>query len=66
MCLNFLEKDNDKEEEDNEVIKAILNSQKLQTNRPPSVVLEDTITDICFHPTVNNIGVASITGDVFM
>ncbi|XP_077254702.1 WD repeat-containing protein 55 homolog isoform X1 [Temnothorax americanus] len=49
-----------------EVVKAILDAKKLHRNHPPSITLEDMITDICFHPKVDTIAVASITGDVFM
>lgn len=49
-----------------EVVKAILDAKKLHRNHPPSTTLEDMITDICFHPKINTIGVASITGDIFM
>lgn len=62
--------DNDEEDSVNsdtdEVIKAILDAKKLHRNHPPSFTLEDMITDICFHPKVDTLGVASITGDVFL
>lgn len=62
--------DNDEEESGNsdtdEVVKAILDAKTLHRNHPPSITLEDMITDICFHPKVDTIGIASITGDVFM
>lgn len=58
---------NDEEDSDSdEVVKAILNAKTLHRNHPPSVTLEDMITDICFHPKMDTIAVASITGDVFM
>lgn len=56
----------DDEEDENEVVKSILNGKKLNRNHPPSIMLEDMITDICFHPKVDTVGVASITGDVFL
>ncbi|XP_072745941.1 WD repeat-containing protein 55 homolog [Anoplolepis gracilipes] len=56
----------DNSDEENEVVKAILNAKQLHKNHPPSIILEDMITDICFHPTADTIGVASITGDIFM
>ncbi|XP_012224100.1 WD repeat-containing protein 55 homolog [Linepithema humile] len=61
----LLSTDNDDEEE-NEVVKSILDGKKLNRNHPPSIILEDMITDICFHPKVDTIGVASITGDIFL
>lgn len=63
-------KDNDEEDSVNsdsdEVVKAILDAKKLHRNHPPSITLEDMITDICFHPKMDIIGVASITGDIFL
>lgn len=56
----------DNSDEENEVVKAILDAKQLYRNHPPSIILEDMITDICFHPTTDCIGVASITGDIFM
>ncbi|XP_029664389.1 WD repeat-containing protein 55 homolog [Formica exsecta] len=53
-------------DEENEVVKAILSGKDLHRNHPPTIILEDMITDICFHPTADTIGVASITGDIFM
>ncbi|XP_029174904.1 WD repeat-containing protein 55 homolog isoform X2 [Nylanderia fulva] len=56
----------DNSDEENEVVKAILDAKQLCRNHPPSIILEDMITDICFHPAADYIGVASITGDIFM
>ncbi|KAL6426158.1 hypothetical protein ACFW04_009013 [Cataglyphis niger] len=53
-------------DEENEVVKAILSGKQLCRNHPPSIILEDMITDICFHPIADTIGVASITGDIYM
>jgi len=53
-------------DEEDEVVKAIVAAKQLQRNHPPSIILEDMVTDICFHPTADTIGVASITGDIFM
>lgn len=44
----------------------IVAAKELHRNHPPSIILEDMVTDICFHPTTDTIGVASITGDIFM
>lgn len=54
------------DEENEAIFKAILDTKQLHRNHPPSIVLEDMVTDICFHPTADTIGVASITGDIFM
>ncbi|KAL0101495.1 hypothetical protein PUN28_018965 [Cardiocondyla obscurior] len=65
-----VKKDNDDEGSGNsdtdEVVNAILKGQTLHRNHPPSITLDDMITDICFHPNLDTIGVASITGDIFM
>lgn len=53
-------------DEEDKVVKAIVAAKQLQRNHPPSIILEDMVTDICFHPTADTIGVASITGDIFM
>ncbi|EGI63100.1 PREDICTED: WD repeat-containing protein 55 homolog isoform X2 [Acromyrmex echinatior] len=66
------QQNNDNDDEDSinsdadEVVQAILHAKELHRNHPPSITLEDMITDICFHPKLDTIGVASITGDVFM
>ncbi|XP_011638451.1 WD repeat-containing protein 55 homolog [Pogonomyrmex barbatus] len=62
---NNNDKDSINSDED-EIIKAILDAKTLHRNHPPTITLEDMITDICFHPTMDTIGVASITGDVFI
>ncbi|XP_032671781.1 WD repeat-containing protein 55 homolog isoform X2 [Odontomachus brunneus] len=47
-------------------LEALLEAKELHRNHPPPVTLEDMITDICFHPVADTIGVASITGDIFI
>lgn len=47
-------------------LETMLEANKLRRNHPPPVTLEDMITDISFHPVADTIGVASITGDIFM
>ncbi|EFN81169.1 WD repeat-containing protein 55 [Harpegnathos saltator] len=47
-------------------VKTVFGEKELLRNHPPPVTLEDMITDICFHPAADRIGVASITGDIFM
>ncbi|XP_076646887.1 WD repeat-containing protein 55 homolog [Halictus rubicundus] len=54
------------DEEDDEVVKAIIKSKDTQTNHPPSIEMEDHVVDICFHPNTNMIAVANIVGDVYL
>lgn len=61
-----MSQDSVNDEEEDAIVKTILDSKELHRNHPPSIILEDIITDISFHPARNMIGVASITGDVFM
>ncbi|XP_017789147.1 PREDICTED: WD repeat-containing protein 55 homolog [Habropoda laboriosa] len=56
---------NENEEED-EVIKAIIRSQNANTNHPPPITTEDHVVDICFHPSSDIIAVANIVGDVYL
>ncbi|CAL7945156.1 unnamed protein product [Xylocopa violacea] len=62
---NLTESDllNEDDEED-EVIKAIIRSKNTNTNHPPPIKTEDHIVDICFHPRTDIIAVANIVGDV--
>ncbi|XP_076767161.1 WD repeat-containing protein 55 homolog isoform X1 [Xylocopa sonorina] len=52
------------DDEEDEVIKAIIRSKNSNTNHPPPIKTEDHIVDICFHPTRDIIAVANIVGDV--
>ncbi|XP_068987952.1 WD repeat-containing protein 55 homolog [Bombus flavifrons] len=54
---------NAKKEKD-EVAKATVISQDINTNHPPPITTEDHVVDICFHPNSNMIAVANILGDV--
>lgn len=54
------------EEEEDEVIKAIRRENTKERDHPPIIKSEDHIVDISFHPHENILGVASITGDVFL
>lgn len=54
------------EDEEDEVVKAIMRSKEMHTNHPPPISTEDHIVDICFHPQRDIIAAASITGDVLV
>ncbi|KOX76824.1 WD repeat-containing protein 55 like protein [Melipona quadrifasciata] len=53
-------------EEEDEVIKAIIKSKNINTNHPPTITTEDHVVDICFHPNSNMIAVANIVGDIHL
>ncbi|XP_003396059.1 WD repeat-containing protein 55 homolog isoform X1 [Bombus terrestris] len=53
-------------EEEDEVVKAIIRSKDINTNHPPPITTEDHVVDICFHPNSNMIAVANIVGDVHL
>ncbi|XP_015599966.1 WD repeat-containing protein 55 homolog [Cephus cinctus] len=55
----------DNEEED-EVVKAILRSKELHRDHPPTISMEDPVVDVCFHPAKDLIALASMTGDVLL
>ena len=54
------------DEEEDEVVKAIIRSKDACTNHPPPITTEDHIVDICFHPNKDIIAVANIVGDVYL
>ncbi|XP_053995868.1 WD repeat-containing protein 55 homolog isoform X2 [Hylaeus anthracinus] len=54
------------DEEEDEVVKAIIRSKDAHTNHPPPITIEDHVVDICFHPNSDMIAVASIVGDVYL
>ncbi|XP_076302953.1 WD repeat-containing protein 55 homolog [Lasioglossum baleicum] len=54
------------DDEDDEVVKAMIKSKDPQTNHPPPIETEDYVVDICFHPNTNMIAVANIVGDVLL
>lgn len=56
---------NENEEED-ETVKAIIKSKELHRSHPPTIMLDDFIVDICFHPKEDYIAVANIIGDVML
>ncbi|XP_031840230.1 WD repeat-containing protein 55 homolog [Nomia melanderi] len=52
------------DEEEDEVVKAIIRSKDTQKDHPPSITTEEHIVDICFHPNSNILAAANIVGDV--
>lgn len=54
------------DEEEDEVVKAILRSREQHSDHPPDIKLEDLIIDISFHPGKDLIALASISGDVLL
>ncbi|XP_078049196.1 WD repeat-containing protein 55 homolog [Augochlora pura] len=54
------------DEEEDEVVKAIIRSKDAQKNHPPPIETEDHVVDICFHPNADMIAVADIVGDVYL
>ncbi|XP_033216117.1 WD repeat-containing protein 55 homolog [Belonocnema kinseyi] len=54
------------EDEDDEVVKAIIKSKEKHRHHPPTINLEDTAMDICFHPNRDLIALAMISGDVLL
>ncbi|XP_043466099.1 WD repeat-containing protein 55 homolog [Leptopilina heterotoma] len=54
------------DEENDEVVKAIIRSKKNHSNHPPSLILEDAVMDICFHPKRDLIVFAMVTGDILL
>ncbi|KAL7292810.1 hypothetical protein TKK_0013636 [Trichogramma kaykai] len=60
------EENENEEEEEDPVIQAIKRNHVLKTNHPKDIVVEDLISEICFHPNENYIALASISGDVLI
>ncbi|XP_012279837.1 WD repeat-containing protein 55 homolog [Orussus abietinus] len=54
------------DEEQDEVVKAIMKSKELHRDHPPVIVTEEFTVDLCFHPVDDLIALASITGDVLL
>lgn len=56
----------DTDEDDDEVVKAIKAEKNKQRDRPPNIDTEDFVVAISFHPSRNLIALATIMGDVLM
>ncbi|XP_046488094.1 WD repeat-containing protein 55 homolog [Neodiprion pinetum] len=54
------------DDEEDEVVKAILRSRQPNKDHPPDIRLEDFIADISFHPANNLIALACMSGDVLL
>ncbi|XP_029040148.1 WD repeat-containing protein 55 homolog isoform X1 [Osmia bicornis bicornis] len=62
MESNLLNED----EEEDEVVKAIIRARNTNSNHPPPIITEDHVVDTCFHPNSDMIAVANIVGDVHL
>uniref|UniRef100_A0A182PCQ3 WD repeat-containing protein 55 homolog n=1 Tax=Anopheles epiroticus TaxID=199890 RepID=A0A182PCQ3_9DIPT len=58
--------DYDEEEEDDEVIKAIISEIKKPRSKPPDIQVEDFVVDLSFHPTEDILAIGTSVGDVLM
>ncbi|GLH05045.1 WD repeat-containing protein 55 homolog [Gryllus bimaculatus] len=54
------------EEEDDEVVKAIIRERNKVRQHPADIECEDFVTDICFHPSEDIIVAATVTGDALV
>lgn len=54
------------EEEDDDVVQAIIAATKTTRIHPPDIVTEDFIVDLSFHPNEDILAVGTITGDVII
>ncbi|XP_048511074.1 WD repeat-containing protein 55 homolog isoform X2 [Athalia rosae] len=54
------------DDEEDEVVKAIIRSREQHSDHPPDIKLDDFIIDISFHPVKNLIALASMSGDVLL
>lgn len=54
------------EEEDDEVVKAIIAEKNKPRDHPPTINCEDFIVDISFNPAKDLIALATIVGDVLL
>lgn len=52
------------EDDDDEVVKAIINEKNKPRDHPPTITCEDFIVDISFNPAKDFIALATIVGDV--
>ncbi|XP_050675855.1 WD repeat-containing protein 55 homolog isoform X2 [Leptidea sinapis] len=56
----------DDSDDEDEVVKAIKAELTKSRDHPPTIITEDFIVDICFHPARNLIALANIVGDVLL
>ncbi|XP_011499565.1 PREDICTED: WD repeat-containing protein 55 homolog, partial [Ceratosolen solmsi marchali] len=57
---------NEIDDKEDDVIKAILRSKEIVRTHPPNISLKNTLFDICFHPIKDFIALGSVTGDVLI
>lgn len=58
--------DYDENEEEDEVLRAIISEIKKPRQKPPDIKTEDFVVDMSFHPEQDLLAVATITGDVLL
>lgn len=56
----------DKEDDEDELVKAIKMAKEKTRDHPPDINIEDCISDICFHPVNELLAVGTIMGDVMI
>jgi WD repeat-containing protein 55 len=56
--------DYNEEEEDDEVIKAIISEIKKPRSKPPDIKTDDYVVDLSFHPQLDMLAVGTVAGDV--
>lgn len=57
---------NGEENDDDDVVQAIIASTKKLRVHPPDIVTEDFVVDLSFHPNEDILAVGTITGDVLV
>lgn len=58
--------DYDPNDEDDEIVKKIINEIKKPRSKPPNIQTEDFPTDLSFHPEKNILAVGTVTGDLLV
>lgn len=53
-------------EDDDDVVKAIKTERNKKRDHPPTIVIDDSVVDICFHPGRDLIAIATMLGDVLI
>lgn len=57
---------NENDEEDDDVVQAIIAATKTIRAHPPDITTEDFIVDLSFHPNEDILAVGTVTGDVLI
>lgn len=56
----------DEEEEEDDVIKAIIANTKTERTHPPDINIDDFVVDLSFHPEQDILAVGTMSGDTFI